>query len=171
MRYYSFATALVIATAAALPAHAATACSVSDLNPQAEACAGFFSGNLLSNSPRDVAAQQSALSSLGFIWNGDWSAVEKHGVTAGTLDFQTLLNATTYLAIHFGNGSGGPGNSTAFYKIDAGTSLDSLQVNYSAGGNAVLYATGVPSVPEPETYALLLGGLGVVGFVARRRHR
>ena len=29
-------------------------------------------------------------------------------------------------------------------------------------------ATATP-VPEPETYALLLGGLGVVGFVARRR--
>ena len=27
----------------------------------------------------------------------------------------------------------------------------------------------VPAVPEPETYALLLAGLGVVGFMARRR--
>ena len=27
----------------------------------------------------------------------------------------------------------------------------------------------VPAVPEPETYALLLGGLGVLGFIARRR--
>lgn len=26
-------------------------------------------------------------------------------------------------------------------------------------------------VPEPETYALLLAGLGLMGFVARRRHR
>ena len=28
---------------------------------------------------------------------------------------------------------------------------------------------GGPPVPEPETYALMLGGLGVLGFVARRR--
>jgi hypothetical protein len=27
----------------------------------------------------------------------------------------------------------------------------------------------VTAVPEPETYALMLAGLGVVGFVARRR--
>jgi hypothetical protein len=26
-------------------------------------------------------------------------------------------------------------------------------------------------VPEPETYALLLAGLGIVGFIARRRER
>jgi hypothetical protein len=36
----------------------------------------------------------------------------------------------------------------------------------SWGGNLNLVA--VP-VPEPETYALLLAGLGAVGFVARRR--
>jgi hypothetical protein len=29
--------------------------------------------------------------------------------------------------------------------------------------------TPVPGVPEPETYALMLAGLGVLGFVARRR--
>ncbi|HYR25160.1 MAG TPA: PEP-CTERM sorting domain-containing protein, partial [Aquabacterium sp.] len=29
----------------------------------------------------------------------------------------------------------------------------------------------VPSVPEPETYTLVLAGLGVVGFVSRRRRR
>jgi len=27
----------------------------------------------------------------------------------------------------------------------------------------------VAAVPEPETYAMLLGGLGLMGFIARRR--
>ncbi|MEO6561477.1 MAG: DUF1566 domain-containing protein [Nitrosospira sp.] len=31
------------------------------------------------------------------------------------------------------------------------------------------YAMAISSVPEPETYALLLAGLGLVGFIARRR--
>ena len=47
------------------------------------------------------------------------------------------------------------------------------------GGRAINVATGgtstsaqlisVTSVPEPETYAMLLAGLGVMGAVARRR--
>ena len=41
-----------------------------------------------------------------------------------------------------------------------------------AGGGAaysINSAAAVTAVPEPETYALLLAGLGVVGFVAKRR--
>ena len=34
---------------------------------------------------------------------------------------------------------------------------------------AVFDVTTAPAIPEPETYALMLAGLGVVGFMARRR--
>jgi hypothetical protein len=40
-------------------------------------------------------------------------------------------------------------------------------------GNA-LEATPSPDlamIPEPETYAMLMAGLGVLGFISRRRHR
>lgn len=35
--------------------------------------------------------------------------------------------------------------------------------------NGVVPVTPLPAVPEPETYAMLLAGLGILGFVARRR--
>jgi len=51
----------------------------------------------------------------------------------------------------------------------------SSQVQVFAGGFMVQQGGGTVNfaapVPEPETYALLLGGLGVIGFLARRRSR
>lgn len=50
-------------------------------------------------------------------------------------------------------------------------------VDTDAAGNATTLAGNVridggvitPSIPEPETYAMLLAGLGLIGFAARRR--
>jgi hypothetical protein len=37
-------------------------------------------------------------------------------------------------------------------------------------GNTMTFTlTQVPTIPEPETYAMLLAGLGLIGFIARRR--
>ena len=41
--------------------------------------------------------------------------------------------------------------------------LDNLQVASSFDGSAVT------PVPEPESYAMFMAGLGVMGFIARRR--
>jgi CHRD domain/PEP-CTERM motif len=38
-------------------------------------------------------------------------------------------------------------------------------------GQLQYLGTVSPPIPEPETYALMLAGLGVVGFAARRRHQ
>ena len=53
-------------------------------------------------------------------------------------------------------------------KITASGNIDTLaSSSYSAYGK-VVYTYAMP-VPEPETYAMLLAGLGLVGAIARRR--
>ena len=66
----------------------------------------------------------------------------------------------------------GTGTSTAhFDNLAAGSYFYTLYgYNNGTGDSEVsLSSTFTNAVPEPETYALMLGGLGVIGFLARRR--
>lgn len=150
-----------------------TACANTDITPGALACSGFFQGNLLGGSPTKIADQQAALALIGFAWDGNFSGIEKIASLGGSFlaDFVTPLNGITYVGFHFGAGGiPGPGGGTAFYKLDAGTNLDVLGLFYQASSGAALYSTGrVPVVPEPETWAMMIAGMGLVGCALRRR--
>jgi hypothetical protein len=177
---YQFKIALAAAVSslafAAAPAHAAlvsngTICANNDISPTASDCAGFYDGNLLNQGGTHIQDQKDALSLLGFSWDGNFAAVEKISGLGGskTVDFATALNGISFLGFHFGNGKGGPGEGTAFYKLDAGTNLDQILLKYSASSDAVLYSTG--AVPEPATWGMMLLGIGLIGGVMRRRQR
>lgn len=153
-------------------------CALGDISPAALACTGFFAGNLISGNATDIAAQKSALLTLGYAWNG--TNVEKLAELAGskTVDFSTPITGISYVGFHFGGGNGGPGNATAFYKIDGGTGLDVITLAYKASSNAALYAVtevldggGDPNgtVPEPAAWALMIAGFGTVGLTMRRK--
>jgi len=65
--------------------------------------------------------------------------------------------------------------STVNYTALAGNPLlgTALTILLTTGGTQVNFDNvrlDVSPVPEPETYALLLAGLGLVGFAVRRRH-
>jgi len=67
----------------------------------------------------------------------------------------------------------GAGNHTlAIYGLE-GCCDGGQQVQYSANGGAFQSFSNqtLAPVPEPETYAMLLGGLGLVGVLSRRRNK
>jgi hypothetical protein len=78
----------------------------------------------------------------------------------------TLTAATSYLAIHYGKGE------LLFHwdtPLAANTvfTIDNLPHGIS---NFRAFAT-VSAVPEPSTYAMMAGGLALLGFMARRQKR
>ncbi|MEY2878807.1 MAG: hypothetical protein RLZZ15_1187, partial [Verrucomicrobiota bacterium] len=84
----------------------------------------------------------------------------------------TVTGADTFTIISATNRTGAFSNAlpdiftpTRLFTTD---NLGSFQVNYT--GTSVTLSNFVP-VPEPETWALLLGGLGVIALAAHRRRR
>ena len=89
----------------------------------------------------------------------------------GTLTFDAPLTGTFVIGLK-------AANDYSYYLFNAGAPVSSLTFNSTAGvavnsqgieqdlSHANLY---VGAIPEPETYALMLAGLGFVTFISRRR--
>lgn len=90
------------------------------------------------------------------------------GMFFGTVSFSSVLIDGNALALT----STPTGYGFNFSGLAAGAHTLTVEGAYPKGGHAYvgsLYAT--PAVPEPESMALALAGLGVMGLVARRRQR
>jgi hypothetical protein len=63
----------------------------------------------------------------------------------------------------------GDNTTAAFTLPTAGQYHLDISGTFGPNASAGQYSVAIAAVPEPETYAMLLAGLGAMGFVARRR--
>jgi hypothetical protein len=93
------------------------------------------------------------------------------GVSAGTYNATIDLNASASYTAAFLNANGGTVDSAfdaLIAGLDGGTAYFNVHSNVFPGGEIRGF---LAPVPEPQTYALMLAGLAVVAWAARRQRR
>ena len=136
---------------------------------------GTLNGTFTTNDPRNSLLDYNITTSAGAGGLGFNYTTVNSVSTAGSLPFiivldaPSLANPTNILEVTFSGGllpAGAPitiGQFDSFEQHTIATTTTARQIN---AGSVV---AGVAGVPEPETYAMLLAGLGLLGFIARRR--
>jgi hypothetical protein len=117
--------------------------------------AGMFSNSV------NLAANTTYVMTFSLAGNHRGYGADTVDVAFGSSTAQYVLNSSdvlTQYSVAFTTGAGG---ATGFsFHNQGGDNVGAMLDNVS-----------IAAVPEPETYAMLLAGLGMVGFAARRRRQ
>ena len=103
--------------------------------------------------------------------SANFTGSKGYNVTAVTFDGFSFTPVTNSVSPNGKNGSDywtlslGAITSTMHSIVVTGTPLGGSTVGFVGS-----LSLGVTPVPEPETYAMMLAGLGALGFLARRRN-
>ena len=125
---------------------------------------GIFMPNIYGNIAADFTAGVLTFSALDFggEFNGQQFNLAPDG-GVGNVTVETLSDL----------GDGNYGVVVRYVSTIQGGTFDGFQANWRLEGTfgPLTPSAVVPSIPEPETYAMLLAGLGLVGVAARRRKK
>lgn len=126
---------------------------------------GDATGNLITNIKNVVANYDGDIEKYKFYENGYANQADQgdpHPSISidGHVNSFTFLTPNPFFSTYFMSRPG-----SAYATSEFSTSNDFYQIDYSTWH----VTPSVVAVPEPETFAMLLAGLGAMSFVARRR--